>query len=83
MPACNFDPEALSSALSALGMLYGGRERLAAACAGASSDAEAIRLYIERERPQLLACYDLDTLVELVRAASRDQPPSLEQYSPR
>ncbi len=78
--------EALASALRALGMLYGAKEPLATTVAGAKSEAEAIRMYIERERPHLLSCYDMDTLVEMIRAAlEANAEPStvLEQFSPK
>jgi len=45
-------------------MLYGASRPLAEIIAGAKSEAEAIRMYIERERPHLLSSYDLETLVE-------------------
>lgn len=81
--ATQVDPEVLSSALAALGLLYGASEGLRADCARAQSDAEAIRIYLERERPHLLACYELETLVELVRNAALEPHAAFEQYSPR
>jgi hypothetical protein len=77
--------EALERALRALGMLYGASQPLAKTIAGAKSDAEAIRMYIERERPHLLASYDLDALVRMVegaREAKTDAKASVEQFSP-
>src|SRR5437899_12005706 len=77
--------EALAGALRALGMLYGASQPLAQIIAGAKSEAEAIRMYIERERPHLLASYDLETLVKMVqgaREAKTDAKASVEQYSP-
>ncbi|TMH80825.1 MAG: hypothetical protein E6H47_15890 [Betaproteobacteria bacterium] len=47
-PAVN--AEALAGALRALGMLYGASQPLAEIIAGAKSEAEAIRIYIERSR---------------------------------
>ena len=79
------DAEALAGALRALGMLYGASQPLAEIIAGAKNEAEAIRMYIERERPHLLASYDLETLVKMVegaRAAKTDAKASVEQYSP-
>src|SRR6266496_2089162 len=46
------DVEALAAALRALGMLYGASQPLAQTIAGAKDEAEAIRMYVERERPQ-------------------------------
>jgi len=82
-PAVN--TEALAGALRALGMLYGASQPLATIIAGAKSEAEAIRMYIERERPHLLASYDLETLVKMVqgaREAKTDAKAGVEQYSP-
>jgi hypothetical protein len=79
------DAEALAGALRALGMLYGASRPLAETIAGAKSEAEAIRMYIERERPHLLSSYDLDTLVKMVQAAleeKTDAKHGVEQYSP-
>jgi hypothetical protein len=79
------DVEALAAALRALGMLYGASQPLANTIEGAKTEAEAIRLYIERERPHLLSSYDLDTLVRTVqgtREAKTDAKASVEQYSP-
>ncbi len=42
-------------------------------------------MYIERERPHLLASYDLDALVKMVegaREANTDAKASVEQFSP-
>ena len=77
--------EALASALRALGMLYGAKQPLATTVAGVKSEAEAIRMYIERERPHLLSSYDLDALVKMVQAAREEKTDSkagMEQYSP-
>ena len=79
------DAEALAAALRALGMLYGASQPLEKTIEGAKTEAEAIRLYIERERPHLLTSYDLDTLVKMVqeaREAKTDAKASVEQYSP-
>jgi hypothetical protein len=79
------DVEALAGALRALGMLYGATQPLAKIIEGAKTEAEAIRFYIERERPHLLASYDLDALVKMVqdaREAKTDAKASVEQYSP-
>jgi hypothetical protein len=84
-PTNPVDAEALAGALRALGMLYGASRPLAAIIAGAKSEAEAIRMYIERERPHLLSSYDLDTLVKMVQAAREaktDTKAGVEQYSP-
>jgi hypothetical protein len=78
------DVEALDAALRALGMLYGASQPLAKIVEGAKSEAEAIRMYIERERPHLLS-YDLETLVKMVqsaREAKTDAKANVEQYSP-
>ena len=74
------DPEALSGALRALGMLDGAAVP-AALTREARDEADAIRAYITRARPHLLSCYDLESLVRLVKAhydAEFDQPPALE-----
>jgi hypothetical protein len=79
------DAEALATALRSLGMLYGASQPLAKIIAGAKTEAEAIRMYIERERPHLLSSYDLDTLVRMVQAAREaktDAKAGVEQYSP-
>ena len=79
------DVEALAGALRALGMLYGASQPLAKTIEGAKTEAEAIRRYIEHERPHLLSSYDLETLVKMVqgaREAKTDAKASVEQYSP-
>ena len=79
------DVDALAGALRALGMLYGATQPLAKTVEGATTEAEAIRLYIVRERPHLLRSYDLETLVKMVqdaREAKTDAKSSVEQYSP-
>jgi hypothetical protein len=84
-PTDPVDAEALAGALRALGMLYGASRPLATIIAGAKSEAEAIRMYIERERPHLLASYDLETLVKMVqgaREAKTDAKHGVEQFSP-
>ncbi len=80
------DVEALAAALRALGMLYGASQPLAQTIAGAKDEAEAIRMYVERERPHLLSCYDIETLVKMVRAAlesSAEAKAGVEQFSPK
>jgi thymidine phosphorylase len=84
-PTDTVDAEALAGALRALGMFYGASQPLAKTIAGAKSEAEAIRMYIERERPHLLASYDLETLVKMVEAAREDKTDAkanVEQFSP-
>ena len=84
-PTDPVDAEALAGALRSLGMLYGASQPLAKVIAGAKTEAEAIRMYIERERPHLLSSYDLDTLVRMVEAAREaktDAKAGMEQYSP-
>ena len=79
------DAEALAGALRALGMLYGASQPFEKTIAGAKSEAEAIRMYIERERPHLLSSYDLGALVKMVQAAREektDAKAGVEQYSP-
>lgn len=79
------DYEAIVGALRALGMLYGAKQPFATTAAGATDEAEAIRAYLARERPHLLKCYDLDTLVGLVRSAREqgtEAGASLEQFGP-
>jgi hypothetical protein len=80
------DVEALAAALRALGMLYGASQPLAETIKGARTEAEAIRRYIERERPHLLSSYDLETLVKMVqgaREAKSDAKGGMEQFSPK
>jgi len=80
------DVEALEAALRALGMLYGASQPLAQTVAGAKDEAEAIRAYIERERPHLLSCYDIETLVKMVQTAresSAEAKAGVEQFSPK
>lgn len=80
------DTEAIAAALRALGMFYGASQPLAKTIVGAKDEADAIRMYIERERPHLLSSYDLETLVKMVQAAREaktDAKASVEQYSPR
>ena len=80
------DVEALATALRALGMLYGASQPLAKIVAGAKDETEAIRMYIERERPHLLSSYDLETLIKTVQAAregNAEAKASVEQYSPK
>jgi len=80
------DVEALAVALRALGMLYGASQPLAQTIAGAKDEAEAIRMYVERERPHLLSCYDIETLVKMVQAAlesSAEAKAGVEQFSPK
>jgi hypothetical protein len=80
------DVEALAGALRALGMLYGATQPLAKTIEGARDEADAVRLYIERERPHLLASYDLETLVRMVLAARETRAEAksgMEQFSPR
>jgi hypothetical protein len=84
-PSQPVDVEALAGALRALGMLYGASRPLAKIVEGAKTEAEAIRRYIEHERPHLLSSYDLDALVKMVqgaREAKIDAKASVEQYSP-
>jgi len=80
------DVEALAAALRSLGMLYGASQPLAQTIAGAKDEAEAIRTYIGRERPHLLSCYDIETLVKMVQVAresSAEAKAGVEQFSPR
>jgi hypothetical protein len=60
----------LAGALRALGLLYGTQAGAPAdAVRGAADAREAIRAYILDQRPHLLACYELEALVELVCSA--------------
>ncbi len=80
------DARALEAALRSLGMLYGASQPLEKTIAGAKDEAEAIKAYIERERPHLLAVYDLETLVRMIQAAREaktDGGAGVEQYSPK
>ena len=84
-PHSAVDVEALAGALRALGMLYGASQPLAKIIEGAKTEAEAIRRYIELERPHMLSSYDLETLVKMVqsaREAKTDAKAGVEQYSP-
>ena len=52
----------------------------------ARDEAEAIRAYIAHERPHLLSCYDMETLVGLVTALlgeGANYPAALEQSHSR
>jgi hypothetical protein len=85
-PFIPVDVEALAAALRSLGMLYGAKEPLEKIIAGANTEAEAIRRYIERERPHLLSSYDFETLVKMVqsaREAKSDAIGGMEQFSPK
>jgi hypothetical protein len=76
------DAEALEGALRSLGLLYG--TRLPADVLQDGLD-QAIRGYILRERAHLLAAYELEALVAMVRAAvaGRDESgPVVEQFGP-
>ena len=80
------DFSAVEEALRALGLLFGAKASLADACAGARDEAEAIRAYIVRERPHILASYDIESLIQLVRTTMNERArhgPILEQFSPR
>jgi len=80
------DVRSLESALRSLGMLYGASQPFEITVANARDDAEAIRAYLELERPHLLACYDIETLVKMVRdarARNADGGSAVEQFSPR
>ena len=80
------DQDALADALRALGMLYGSQADTLAQVAGEAADMrEAIRAYILRERPHLLASYDIEALVGLVRGRLEnraDAHPAFEQFGP-
>jgi hypothetical protein len=76
------ETEDLEGALRALGMLYGARLPADALQNGLEP---AIRGYILRERAHLLAAYDLETLVAMVRdavAARAESGPGIEQFGP-
>jgi hypothetical protein len=80
-PGTDVDPLALAGALRALGIFYGIERPLAETVAGARSEAEAVRTYIQRERPHLLKAYDLEFLVGIVlaaRANSSEAPAAIE-----
>jgi hypothetical protein len=80
-----FDPGALAAALRTLGIFYGAEKPLAELIAGSADETEAIRAYIEAERPHLLTCYDMEALVGLVLAArtgALEAPASIEAYLP-
>ena len=77
------DAHGLANALSTLGLLYGARDGLAHAAAGATDEADVIRIFIRKERPHLLESYDLDALVSLVLAAkarNATAPVSIEHF---
>ena len=80
------DAAELEAALRSLGMFYGASQPLQKTIAGAKDEAEAIRAYITLERPHLLSCYDIDTLVKMVqaaRAAHKGGSPGMEQFDPK
>ena len=79
------DAGALATALRSLNIFYGAERALADTVATARDEAEAVRTYIQRERPHLLKCYELDALVEMVLAARRgaaEPHASIEAYRP-
>ena len=79
------DQDELCAALCSLGMLYGAKLLPTPAIAGTPDEAESIRAYIVRERPQLLSIYSIATLIELVRAARArhaESPSAIEQTRP-
>jgi hypothetical protein len=79
------DAGALATALRALNIFYGAERSLAETVASARDEAEAVRAYIQRERPHLLKCYDLDSLVRIVleaRRSSAEAPACIEAYRP-
>jgi hypothetical protein len=85
MGTAKFDPGALAAALRTLGIFYGAERPLADVVSGAADETEAIRQYIEAERPHLLTCYDMEALVGLVLAARTgaiEAPASIEAYRP-
>ena len=84
-PLNELDQDELCAALRALGMLYGAKLPPTPAIAGTADEAESIRTYIIRERPHLLAIYDIETLIGLVRAAraaNAGSPSAIECFSP-
>jgi hypothetical protein len=79
------DQDELCAALCALGMFYGAKLLPTPAIAGTPDEAESIRAFIIRERPQLLSIYKIEALIELVRAARArhaESPPAIEQLRP-
>jgi len=78
------DEEMVAEALRSLGLLQGAQCALARILPGARDESDAIRAYILGERPHLLKCYDLETLVGVVRAAIARgrQAPELEEFVP-
>jgi hypothetical protein len=85
VPYVPVDAQALAAALRSLGMLYGASQPLEKTIEGAKTETEAIRRYIERERPHLLSSYDLETLVKMVqsaREAGSDSKGGMEQFGP-
>jgi hypothetical protein len=79
------DHEGLTVALRALGILDGASEPLATVACDARDEAEAVRVYIAHERPHLLSCYDMDTLVgmvSMVRSSNVEHPAALEPFLP-
>ena len=79
------DQNELCAALSALGMLYGAKLLPTPAIAGTPEEADSIRDFITRERPQLLSIYNMEALIGLVRAARArraESPPAIEQLRP-
>lgn len=81
------DVVALEEALRALGLLYGRKKDVLAELAAAAGDeTSAIRAYLLHERPHLLSAYDIESLVEVVRAAMRRRAqhgPAIEQFTPK
>lgn len=76
----------VEAGLRSMGLLYGSEQELADILAHGLDDATAVRTYLVRKRPQLLASYDLDALVEMVLTAGSSPTPVsavMEQFGPR
>ena len=74
------DATALASALRTLGIFYGAERPLADVIAGAADEGEAIRAYIQAERPHLLTCYDMEALITLIHEDAVMTMPPLNMW---
>jgi hypothetical protein len=81
----SIDAAGLAAALRSLGICHAADPALVEIAARANDEADAVRVFIRRERPHLLTCYDLEGLVGAVlatRAAGAESPASLDSYLP-
>lgn len=86
MKVARVDLGAIEEALRVLGLLYGAKSAPAEAVDGACDEAAVIRAYLIRERPHLLASYEIESLVALVQSTINrraEHGSAMEQFAPR